>query len=120
MCAKGIELYCATTVDDRDAWLPTITHIALEGRCFVLSACPFLKRSDLPAGYATKRFPASQDVLIWGESCIIGPLGQMPAGPKLGGEYDAARHTTFPPTNAAMTTIGADWQSDTRRNIPSG
>ena len=35
MYAKGIELYCAITVDDRDTWLPTITHIALEGRCSV-------------------------------------------------------------------------------------
>ncbi len=39
MYARGIELYCAITVDDRDTWLPTMRHIALEGRCFVLSAC---------------------------------------------------------------------------------
>jgi nitrilase len=31
MYAKGIELYCAITVDDRDTWIPTVTHIALEG-----------------------------------------------------------------------------------------
>lgn len=86
MYAKGIDLYCAITVDDRDTWLPTVTHIALEGRCFVLSACQFLKRSDLPPGYPTQRFPASQDVLIRGGSCIIGPLGQMLAGPKYGEE----------------------------------
>ena len=35
MYAQGIELYCAITVDDRDSWLHTVTHIALEGRCFV-------------------------------------------------------------------------------------
>lgn len=86
MYAKGIELYCAITVDDRDTWLPTVTHIALEGRCFVLSACQCLKRSDLPPGYPTQRFPASQDVLIRGGSCIIGPLGQLLAGPKFGEE----------------------------------
>ena len=86
MYAKGIELYCAITVDDRDTWLPTVTHIALEGRCFVLSACHFLQRSDLPSGYPTERFPTSQDVLIRGGSCIIGPLGQLLAGPKYGEE----------------------------------
>lgn len=86
MYAKGIELYCAITVDDRDTWLPTVTHIALEGRCFVLSACQFLQRTDLPSGYPTDRFPQSQDVLIRGGSCIIGPLGQQLAGPVYGQE----------------------------------
>jgi nitrilase len=82
MYAKGIELYCAITVDDRETWLSTVRHIALEGRCFVLSACQFLQRTDLPAGYPTERFPASQDVLIRGGSCLVGPLGQLLAGPK--------------------------------------
>jgi nitrilase len=82
MYAKGIELYCAITVDDRDTWVPTVTHIALEGRCFVLSACQVLRRSDLPTDYPMDRFPASQQTLIRGGSCIIGPLGQVLAGPK--------------------------------------
>lgn len=86
MYAKQIELYCAITVDDRDTWLPTVTHIALEGRCFVLSACQFLERSKLPAAYPTDRFSESQDALIKGGSCIIGPLGQVLAGPKSGEE----------------------------------
>lgn len=86
MYAKGVELYCALTVDDRDTWLPTVTHIALEGRCFVLSACQFLRRADLPAGYPTGRLPADQDVVIRGGSCVVGPLGQLLAGPKYGEE----------------------------------
>lgn len=86
MYAKGIEMYCAITVDDRETWIPTIRHIALEGRCFVLSACQFLQRSDLPSNYSTERLPASQDVLIRGGSCIVGPLGQVLAGPKYGEE----------------------------------
>lgn len=81
MYAKGIELYCAITVDDRDTWIPTVTHIALEGRCFVLSVCQVLARSELPTGYPTVRFPVSQDFLIRGGSCIIGPLGDVLAGP---------------------------------------
>ncbi len=84
MYAKGVELYCAVTVDDRETWLPTLRHIALEGRCFVLSACQFLSRTDLPAGYPTERFPASQEHLIRGGSCIVGPLGELLAGPLYG------------------------------------
>ena len=61
-------------------------HIALEGRCFVLSACQFLRRADLPPGYPTGRFPADQDVLIRGGSCIVGPLGELLAGPVYGEE----------------------------------
>jgi nitrilase len=86
MYAKGVELYCAVTVDDRETWLPTVRHIALEGRCFVLSACQFLHRADLPTGYPTERFPAAQDVLIRGGSCIVGPLGEVLAGPNYGKE----------------------------------
>ncbi len=86
MYAKGVELYCALTVDDRETWLPTVTHIALEGRCFVLSACQYLRRSDLPPGYPTGHLPAGQDAVIRGGSCIIGPLGRVLAGPRYGEE----------------------------------
>lgn len=81
MYAKGVELYCAVTVDDRETWVPTVRHIALEGRCFVLSACQFVHRADLPPGYPNGRFALDQDVLIRGGSCIVGPLGQLLAGP---------------------------------------
>lgn len=86
MYAKGIELYCAITVDDRETWLSTVTHIALEGRCFVVSACQVLQRSDLPPDYPTEAFSQSQDALIRGGSCIVGPLGQVLAGPEYGAE----------------------------------
>jgi nitrilase len=86
MYAKGVELYCAMTVDDRETWIPTMRHIALEGRCFVLSACQLLKRTDLPAHYPTERFAASQDIIIRGGSCIVGPRGALLAGPKYGEE----------------------------------
>ncbi|KAI7734893.1 LOW QUALITY PROTEIN: hypothetical protein M8C21_003980 [Ambrosia artemisiifolia] len=43
MYAKGIEIYCAPTADSRDVWQASMTHIALEGGCFVLSANSFWK-----------------------------------------------------------------------------
>jgi nitrilase len=81
MYARGVELYCAVTVDDRETWVPTVRHIALEGRCFVLSACQCVRPADLPPGYPTERIPPSQDFVIRGGSCIVGPLGPLLAGP---------------------------------------
>jgi hypothetical protein len=81
-----VELYCAITVDDRETWVPTVRHVALEGRCFVLSACQFLTRGELPSGHPTGGDGAAPDVLIRGGSCIVGPLGELLAGPVYGAE----------------------------------
>lgn len=80
MYAQGIELYCAPTVDDRETWLPTMRHIALEGRCFVLTACQFLRRGAFPAEYDAVHGDDPQRVLLRGGSCIINPLGQVLTG----------------------------------------
>lgn len=85
MYAQGIELYCAPTVDDRETWLPTMRHIAMEGRCFVLAACQFARRADYPADYAPLQGDDPATVLIRGGSCIIGPLGEVLAGPSFDG-----------------------------------
>jgi nitrilase len=77
MYAQGVELYCAPTVDDRETWLPTMRTISLEGRCFVLSACQYLLRSDCPDDYAAIQGKKPSTVLIRGGSCIIDPLGQV-------------------------------------------
>jgi len=81
MYAQGIQLYCAPTVDDRETWLPTMRHIATEGRCFVLSSCQFARRSDYPPDYETIQGGAPETVLIRGGSCIISPFGEVLAGP---------------------------------------
>jgi nitrilase len=82
MYSKGIQLYCAPTADGRDTWLPSMQHIALEGRCFVLSCNQFARRSDYPADYAAPQFDDDPETVVSrGGSCIIGPLGQILAGP---------------------------------------
>ncbi|MEO7360457.1 MAG: carbon-nitrogen hydrolase family protein [Gemmatimonadaceae bacterium] len=86
MYAKGVTLYCAPTADDRDTWLPTMQHIALEGRCFVLSSCQFLRRGDFPDDVRVKLGSTPDDVLMRGGSVIVGPLGQVIAGPVFGEE----------------------------------
>ncbi len=77
MYAKGVTLYCAPTADDRETWLSTVRHIALEGRCFVLSACQFTRRRDYPSDYPIEGVSDPDAILMRGGSCIVGPLGQM-------------------------------------------
>jgi nitrilase len=85
MYAQGIQLYCAPTADSRDTWLPSMRHIALEGRCFVLSCCQYLTRADCPEDYAAIQGNDPSTILMRGGSCIIGPLGQILAGPNFDG-----------------------------------
>jgi nitrilase len=81
MYAKSIEIYCAPTADARDSWLATVRHIAVEGRCFVLSCNQFNRRSDFPADYHSV-YGENPDALVCrGGSCIVDPFGNFLAGP---------------------------------------
>jgi nitrilase len=86
MYAKGVQLYCIPTADGRETWLSTVRHIALEGRCFVLSCNQFARRKDFPADIPNALTESPEDVLSTGGSCIIGPLGNVLAGPAWNGE----------------------------------
>jgi nitrilase len=81
MYAKGVQLYCAPTADDRETWLPSMRHIALEGRCFVFSACQYIKRGSFPPDYPAVQGDDPNVVLMRGGSSIIDPLGRVLAGP---------------------------------------
>jgi nitrilase len=81
MYAKGIQLYVAPTADSRDGWVASMRHIALEGRCFVLSSNQFARRRDYPPDYPGA-FPDDPDAIVTrGGSCIVSPLGELVAGP---------------------------------------
>ena len=81
MYSQGVSIYCAPTADDRDTWLPTMRHIALEGRCFVLTACQFLRREAYPKDFECSLGDDPQTVLLRGGSAIIDPTGAIMAGP---------------------------------------
>lgn len=49
MYAQGVQIYLAPTWDNSDVWIPTLQHIAREGRCYVLGVNSFLRGSDVPA-----------------------------------------------------------------------
>jgi nitrilase len=73
MYAKGVQIWCAPTVDDRDIWQASMRHIAFEGRCFLVSACQYVP-SPQPRN------------TIRGGSMIVGPLGDVLAEPLIGTE----------------------------------
>src|SRR4051794_19180359 len=79
MYAKGVEIWCAPTVDERDVWRSAMRHIAHEGRCFVISACQ-VQPSPAALGIAIENWPDERP-LIAGGSMIVGPLGEILAGP---------------------------------------
>lgn len=90
---QHVQLYCAPTVDGRDTWTSTMRHIAVEGRCYVLSANQFAAASDYPADFPsvhTADPTAGTDadagaeadrVVIRGGSCLVDPFGRLLAGP---------------------------------------
>ena len=86
MYAQGVELYVAPTADARDSWQATMRHIALEGRCFVLGCNQFVTKSMHPADLpCLDELAAQPEVMCRGGSVIVGPLGDVLAGPL----YDA-------------------------------
>jgi len=79
MYAKGLEVWCAPTVDDRDIWQTSMSHIAYEGRNFLISACQYLP-PPLKDQCEDQTWPKDKP-LIRGGSSIISPMGKVLAGP---------------------------------------
>jgi hypothetical protein len=87
----GVQIYCAPTVDCMTSWQASVTHIALEGGCFVLSAVPFTRRKDYPPPPeytfgSLEEEPSPESVVCCGGSVIISPSGAVLAGPNYEGE----------------------------------
>ena len=79
MYAKGLEVWCAPTVDDRDIWQTSMSHIAYEGRNFLVSACQYLPPPSKDE-YKDQSWPEGKP-LIRGGSVIMSPMGEVLAGP---------------------------------------
>ncbi len=79
MYAKGIEIWCAPTVDDRDIWQTSMQYIAYEGRNFLISACQY-QPPPSETSDRDKTWPKDKP-LIRGGSVIISPMGEVLAGP---------------------------------------
>jgi len=79
MYAKGIDIWCAPTVDERDVWQASMRHISYEARCFLISACQF-QPSPSSLGVKIEGWPDERP-LIRGGSVILSPMGEILAEP---------------------------------------
>ncbi len=82
MYTKGVKIYAAPTADSREVWQSTVRHIALEGRCYVISCNQFVEKNMVPKdllGYDDLH--NQPDIMCPGGSCIIDPMGQYVAEP---------------------------------------
>lgn len=87
MYAKGVQIYLAPTADFRDTWQATIRHIAVEGRCFVLSCNQYVTKDMYPtdlAGY--HELESMPHEISPGGSAVVGPLGEYIVEPVSGRE----------------------------------
>lgn len=86
--AQGIDVYLAPTWDNSDVWVPTLRHIAKEGRVYVVGVTFCLRGSDVPRDLpgADELYGGDDDWLARGNTTICGPEGEILAGPLEGEE----------------------------------
>lgn len=79
---KGVQILASPTWDKSPQWLVAMQHIAREGGMFVISCCSAMKMEDLPERYGFKAsYPKGREWINAGNSCIVGPKGNILAGP---------------------------------------
>ena len=86
--AQGIDIYLAPTWDNSDVWVASMQHIAKEGRMFVIGVNFCIRGSDVPADVPGRDelYGGADDWLSRGNSVIVGPHGNILAGPLVGEE----------------------------------
>jgi len=79
----GIDVYVAPTWDNSDMWVPSMRHIAKEGRIYVIGVTFCLRGSDIPRDLprADELYGGDEDWLARGNTVICGPDGEILAGP---------------------------------------
>jgi nitrilase len=83
MYAQGIDIYLAPTWDNSDVWVPTLRHIAKEGRVFVVGVNFCIRASDVPTDIPGRDaiYAGDDDWMSRGNTAIVGPEGELLAGP---------------------------------------
>ncbi|MFT5569222.1 MAG: nitrilase [Cyclobacteriaceae bacterium] len=104
---QEIEIYIAPTADARDSWIPTLQHIAMEGRCYVLSCNQFVTKSDYPNNLPGESIDELPEILSRGGSCIVSPLGEILTPPL----YDQAGIIHLELSAAALTQSKLDFDA---------
>ena len=85
---QGVDVYLAPTWDNSDVWVPTLRHIAKEGRVYVIGVTSCLRGSDVPRDLprADEIYGGDEDWMARGNTTICGPDGEIVAGPLEGRE----------------------------------
>lgn len=76
----GTQILAAPTGDEYDNWLATIKNNAMEGGMYVINVCALRNKRWIPDKFEFKKYMSDQ----WfdkGNSCIVGPWGEVLAGP---------------------------------------
>lgn len=84
--AKGIDVLLAPTWDNSDEWVPTLRHIAKEGRVFVVGVTAYLRGCDVPRDLpgAEEIYGGPEDLMSQGNTTIVAPGGEVLEGPLVG------------------------------------
>ena len=85
---QGIDVYVAPTWDNSEVWAATLRHIAKEGRVYVVGASFWASPSDVPSTvpFRDELYADDEGALSGGVSMIVGPTGDILAGPLEGEE----------------------------------
>ena len=79
---KGVTILLAPNTNDYDGWFATLRHMAMEGRCFVVNACPLITRASYPGDIASRaEAEVLPELICRGGSCVVGPDGEYIAEP---------------------------------------
>lgn len=85
---KGIDVLLSPTWDNSDEWVPTLRHIAKEGRVFVVGVTACIRDSDVPTDLprAAEIYDEPDGFLSRGNTTIVAPGGEILEGPLVGQE----------------------------------
>lgn len=83
---KGIDVLLSPTWDNSDVWVPTLRHIAKEGRVFVVGVTSYTRGSDVPRDLSgvDDIYGGDDDFLSKGNTTIVAPGGEILEGPLIG------------------------------------
>lgn len=85
--AQGVEIWVAPTLARGDGWIATMSHIAREGRVWVIGVNPCVRVDQIPADFPDRdrvwraRDGDQADWVEPGNSVICAPSGAIVAGP---------------------------------------
>src|SRR5436309_1796507 len=99
MYAEGVDVWVAPTWERGDLWVATLRHIATEGRVYVIGVAQAMRGADVSEDIPGRDelYPDADEWLCDGYSAIVGPDGEVLAGPIVKeegiiyAEIDAAR-----------------------------